>query len=72
MDVFDGKGTLSFSARDILNSRKRRMIVEAPNFTSNSEFQWRARQFTLTFNYRINQKKKMDRGGDHGGDFDAE
>ena len=32
--------------------------MNSENFNSNSEFQWRSRQFTLTFNYRINQKKR--------------
>lgn len=62
-DVLKGKGTLSFNARDILNSRKRRSIVESPNFYSENSFQWRSRQLTLSFVYRINQKeskKEMD------------
>lgn len=73
VDILDGNGTISFSARDILNSRVRRLEVIAPNFTSNSEFQWRARQFVLTFNYRINQQKSRQRGGGgQGGGFDGE
>lgn len=70
LDVLEGKGTISFSARDILNSRIRRTIVEAPNFSSEAEFQWRARQFNLTFSYRINQKK-FDRGGRGEGGMDG-
>lgn len=62
-DVLKGKGTLSFNARDILNSRKRRSVVESQYFYSESSFQWRSRQLTLSFVYRINQKepkKEMD------------
>ncbi|PHN00743.1 TonB-dependent receptor [Flavilitoribacter nigricans] len=70
VDVFSGKGTLTLSCRDLLNTRKRRSIVDLPNFKSESVFQWRqARQVVLTFNYRLNQDKKPDRGGDRD-DFD--
>lgn len=58
VDVLNSKGTLSFNARDILNTRKRRMETIGENFTSEAEFQWMSRSFTLTFNYRINQKKQ--------------
>lgn len=71
IDLFHGNGTLTFNARDILNSRKRRSIVQSENFYSESYFQWRSRQLTLTFVYRINQKKgksdRLDSGeGDQG------
>jgi len=70
-DVLKGNGTLTFSAKDIFNSRFRRSIVETEFLYSESQFQWRARQFLLTFNYRINQQKR--RGGgrptDMGGDY---
>jgi hypothetical protein len=66
VDVFKGNGTLSFNARDILNSRKRRSIVESDYFYSESEFQWRSRQLTLSFVYRINQKKTRSDRSDFG------
>lgn len=65
-DIFKGNGTLSFNARDILNSRKRRSIVESEYFYSENEFQWRSRQFTLSFVYRINQKKSRSDRSDFG------
>ncbi len=61
MDILKGKGTLTLSARDLLNTRKRRSISEGENFYSEGEFQWRSRQLSLNLNYRLNQKKK--RGG---------
>jgi outer membrane receptor protein involved in Fe transport len=74
MDVLKGNGTLSFSARDIFNTRKRRWVVTTiENFSSESEFQWQSRQFVLSFSYRLNQKKKKEEkppfGGEGGGDF---
>ena len=70
-DVFKEKATIALSARDLLNSRKRMQLTETPFFTSDSEFQWRERQFTFSFIYRINQKKRPDRGGRGGrGGFD--
>jgi hypothetical protein len=71
MDVFKDNGTLTFSARDLLNSRKRRWEIDTPTLVSTNDFQWRARQFTLSFSYRINQKKKRSRGGRNaGGDME--
>ena len=71
-DVLKGKGTIVASVRDAFNSRKRRSIVETEFLYSESEFQWRARQFLLTFSYRINQKKQREKNGrgyDGGDDF---
>ncbi len=70
-DVLKGNGTLVASVRDLLNSRKRRSITDTPTLYSESEFQWRARQFLLSFTYRINEKKKRPaREGNFGGDDD--
>ena len=71
-DILKDKATLAFNARDLLNSRKRMQFTQTPFFTSESEFQWRERQFTLSFIYRINQKKKPERAGrDSYGDDDG-
>ncbi len=66
-DILKKKGTLTLSIRDVFNSRKYRSETFIDDFYSDSEFQWRARTATLTFNYRLNQKKK--RGGRRGGGF---
>lgn len=66
LDILKGNGTLSLNARDILNSRKRRNTVESDYFYSYSEFQWRSRQITLNFVYRINQKKGKNERPDFG------
>ena len=68
LEVLKGNGTLSANVRDLLNSRKWRNLRSGPNFYSESERQWRARQFSLSFTYRLNQKKgRGERGGDFGG-----
>ena len=72
MDVLKGKGTITFSAKDLLNSRRRRWEIDTPELVSTNDFQWQARQFVVSFAYRLNQKKKRDRGekgGDMGDDF---
>lgn len=73
-EILKGNGTLTLSVRDLFNSRRWRSITETPTYYSENEFQWRARQLLLTFNYRLNQKKqrgKGKRGGyDGGGDMD--
>lgn len=72
-DFFKEKGTLSLNVSDLFNSRKRRSKNFTPNTISDSEFQWRERQFTLNFIYRFNQKKRRQRqrgdydGGEEGG-----
>lgn len=63
-DIFKGDGTLTFSVRDVFNSRKRRSVSSGDNFSTESEFQWRSRQLTMTMTYRLNQKKEKKRGGD--------
>lgn len=71
-DILKDKGTIAFNVSDLLNSRKRMSFTETPFFTSESEFQWRVRQFNLSFVYRINQKKQNTRNrqrqDDGGGD----
>lgn len=66
VDVLKGNGTVTFSARDLLNSRRRRWELNTPTLISTNDFQWRARQFNLTFTYRLNEKKKRGRDGDRG------
>lgn len=64
-DILKRKGTLTFSVRDLFNSRRWRWTVEEEDYFLESAFQWRQRQFQLSFNYRLNQEKK--RGGRRGG-----
>lgn len=70
-DFMNDNATIGFNISDVFNSRIRRSFTEGATFTSESEFQWRVRQFNLTFNYRFNQKKKHERGGRDGGDDDG-
>ncbi|HMB63207.1 MAG TPA: outer membrane beta-barrel family protein [Eudoraea sp.] len=72
-DVLGDKGTLSFNVSDLLNTRKRQTLTQTPFFTSDNEFQWRERQLTLSFIYRINQKKeRTGRNGRNGEEEDVE
>ncbi|WP_027078761.1 TonB-dependent receptor domain-containing protein [Maribacter antarcticus] len=72
-DILNDKGTLALNVSDLLNSRKRISLTQTPFFTSESEFQWRERQITLSFVYRINQKKQGNKGRQrNGGDEDGE
>ena len=72
-DVMKGKGTITLSVQDLLNSRKFRYEVLTNNFSSDGEWQGRMRQIKLGFNYRLNQsKKRQDRereNGDMNNDF---
>ena len=69
-DVLAGKGTLTFTVRDLFNTRKWRSETFGSTFISDSDFQWRSRSATLSFNYRLNQKKRRQRS--NGGDFDGD
>ncbi|MCF2443459.1 TonB dependent receptor [Dyadobacter sp. CY345] len=64
-DILKGRGTVTASVRDLFNSRKRRSITENAGYYSESEFQWRARQFIVTFSYRLNRTKENERGADN-------
>jgi len=64
-DVFKGKGTLTFNLSDVFNSRTRRSVVEQPGYYSENTFQWRSRLFSVSLNYRINQKKGRENKRDY-------
>jgi hypothetical protein len=73
-DILKGNGTLVFNVDDLFNTRKRVSETTTDSFTQNSEFQWRERQFRLSFTYRLNQKKERQRqregnGGDDGEEY---
>lgn len=70
-DVMEKSGTLTLSVRDLFNSRRRKGVTIGENFYQESEFQWRARTVSLSFNYRINQKKKRGGRPSGGGDFEG-
>ena len=69
-DILKDNATISLNVRDLFNSRFRDQFTNGPNFTRESQFQWRERQITATFIYRFNQNKK--RGGERSGDGDGE
>ena len=72
-DILKGKGTVVASVRDVFNTRRRRSITDTETIYNETDFQWRARQFLLTFSYRVNEKKKRDSVGnreDSGGGDD--
>ena len=73
-DLFNDNATLGFNVRDLFNSRKRISETNTATFRQESEFQWRERQFNLTFTYRFNQQKRRQQrgGGPGGGDDDFE
>jgi len=60
-DILKDKGTITFNISDIFNSRKREQDLVLPQTISHSEMQWRGRQINLSFTYRFNQTKKMER-----------
>lgn len=62
-DILKGKATVVVNCRDILNSRKKRSTIESGYLYNEYDFQWRSRQLTLSFTYRINQKKNRRNSG---------
>lgn len=57
-DLFGKKGNLTLRVSDLFNSRKWRSITYGDNVTSESEFQWRPRTFTLGFTYQLRRSNK--------------
>src|SRR5690606_627128 len=54
-EIVKDKATISLNISDLLNSRKRSQVTDTQFFNSDSEFQWRERQITLSVIYRFNQ-----------------
>lgn len=65
-DVIKDKGTLTLNVSDVFNSRKRRSETRTENVFTESEFQFRQRQVTLSFLYRFNQQQNQRRNGRRG------
>lgn len=57
-DLFKKKGTLTFNVSDLFNTRKRGREVVTDTYSSDSDFQWRERQWMLNFTYRFGNSKK--------------
>jgi outer membrane receptor protein involved in Fe transport len=62
-DIFKNKGTLTLNIQDLLNSRRFRFELDKPELYAKEEFRWSKRSFSLSFVYRLNQKKKTGREG---------
>lgn len=60
-ELFNENATITISARDLLNSRKREAFTTTEFFTRRSENQWRTRSISLSFTYRFNQQKREQR-----------
>lgn len=69
MDILQNNGTLNLTVSDLFNTRKWRYTTFTGSSILEGDFQWRSRQVTLAFNYRINQKKRRSRGS--GGGYDG-
>lgn len=67
--------SISLNVSDIFNTRKRMSETRTENVFTYSEFQWRQRQITLSFQYRFNQPQNQrdgNRDGRNGGGDDME
>ena len=67
IEVWKGKGVLSFNVRDVFNTRRWRTETTTTQFYRETEFQWAVRQATLGFNYYFGQNKRKGRGGNYDG-----
>ncbi|MDT0647748.1 TonB-dependent receptor [Zunongwangia sp. F260] len=69
-EILNEQATISFNVRDLLNSRKRSSYTLTENFEQDSNFQWRQRQFNVSFIYRFNQQKRQQQreNGENGND----
>ncbi|NNG08734.1 MAG: TonB-dependent receptor [Arenibacter sp.] len=74
-DILNDNASLSLNVSDIFNTRKRMSETRTENVFTYSEFQWRQRQITLSFQYRFNQPQNQrdgNRDGRNGGGDDME
>ncbi len=67
-DILKGKATVNLRVTDLFNSMYYRYTVEGDDFFIQREGQWRTiRQGQIGFTYRLNQKKRPERGERGGG-----
>lgn len=75
-EIIKDKATVSFNVSDLLNTRKRTQVTDTQFFNSDSEFQWRERQFTVSLIYRFNQpnddRRSRGRSGNGGESFEGD
>ncbi|NNF36735.1 MAG: TonB-dependent receptor [Saprospiraceae bacterium] len=73
-DFLNNNMTFTLSVRDVFNSRRREYETFGPDFYTDGWFQWRVRDISATFSYRINTKKKRrpQRDGGGGEDFEGQ
>lgn len=73
-DLLKGAGTITLSVRDLFNTRKYRTVIDRKDlgYFSERSFQWRARQFLLTFSYRLNMTGRPKAGGDDDDEYPDE
>ncbi|MFV0530168.1 MAG: TonB-dependent receptor domain-containing protein [Flavobacteriales bacterium] len=57
-EVLQKKGSITFNVSDLFNTRRRGHEVHTSTYYSDSDFQWRERQWTLNFVYRFGNNKK--------------
>lgn len=68
-DFIKNNASLVISVKDLLNTNKRRNIVDTEFLYADSWFQWRTRQLVVSFTYRLNQKKGRNQASR--GEYDA-
>jgi len=56
-EIFGGKGTLSLSARDLLNSRQSDREIINPTSYTNNQYSWSSRAFRLNFRYNFSSRR---------------
>lgn len=67
-DLFKEKASIAFNINDLFDSSKFSGTVETDAFISDREIRFRGvRSYNLSFTYRFNQKKKVERGRRPGG-----
>lgn len=64
-DLFKGRGTVTASVRDLLNTRQWRSIteIEEEDYYAESSRQWAPRRLRISFTYRLNQMKNREKDG---------
>jgi len=71
--LFDGRATVAFNVRDLLDSQNFEATINNPNYYSERQFSWSSRSFTLNFTYHFNRQEgnrdNRRRGGDWGDGF---
>lgn len=70
-DFLNNNATITLSARDLFNTRRRNVELFSDEYYQHASMQWRRAPIMATINYRLNSSKDKKNGKGDNGEFDG-